>query len=314
MLREITFVIGMHDITAQIVEQIAIGNGLHFGVLDHSLKNTIQRNKKSIGELEVKFLLEPRRPCIFGQWPLWSQKAQELIVVLLYRVELFSQMLWLHRDCSVSHDRGWLIYEEQGIRKVDNNEILSRTFTHDGGKKITSFSAEELKGIVKFIDLMFKIDISLQNSKITSLNAENDRVSRALFLLQSARHHRDIALRIQSYIAVFETLLSTSNAELSHQLSERTAILISENSQSRLETYRFMKRAYAIRSKAAHGGHFRQKDFGELVDISKNLDEILRSCFEYIFGHFDAFHEIASSEEKMNDFFLGRLFGCSEDE
>ena len=55
------------------------------------------------------------------------------------------------------------------------------------------------------------------------------------------------------YVTVMEALVSTTTVELSHQVSERIALLLGRDINSRVEIYWEMEKAYGYRSKAAHG-------------------------------------------------------------
>jgi hypothetical protein len=56
-----------------------------------------------------------------------------------------------------------------------------------------------------------------------------------------------------SLVTILESLLSTGNDEIAHQISERSAVLLRRSSRERLELYKEMKRLYGLRSRIAHG-------------------------------------------------------------
>jgi hypothetical protein len=56
-----------------------------------------------------------------------------------------------------------------------------------------------------------------------------------------------------SLVTILEALLSTGSAEISHQISERVAVLIGQSPSERLEIYRKIKKLYDLRSRITHG-------------------------------------------------------------
>lgn len=59
---------------------------------------------------------------------------------------------------------------------------------------------------------------------------------------------------ILSLTIIFEAMLSTGNAEISHQVAERLAALLEAPGPDRLATYRDFKKLYELRSLIVHGG------------------------------------------------------------
>lgn len=61
---------------------------------------------------------------------------------------------------------------------------------------------------------------------------------------------------VQGYLSlmtVFEALLSTGKTEITHQIAERTAFLLEDNEEGRLDVYKRIKRLYNTRSRLVHG-------------------------------------------------------------
>lgn len=56
-----------------------------------------------------------------------------------------------------------------------------------------------------------------------------------------------------SLVTIFEALLSTGNNEISHQISERSAIILENAPEDRLRIYEAIKKLYDLRSKIVHG-------------------------------------------------------------
>ena len=74
--------------------------------------------------------------------------------------------------------------------------------------------------------------IDLTNTK-TKLFQDSQRLPRALYFIAGARAQNDLSLKITNYCTAFETLFSTSQAELAHQLSERISFFLAKYSITR---------------------------------------------------------------------------------
>ena len=98
-----------------------------------------------------------------------------------------------------------------------------------------------------------------------------------------------------------EALVSTSTAELSHQVAERVAILIGNNAVDRQTIYHDIKKGYNIRSKAAHGEPLKGT-VQDVADLLVILDDYLRRLMKLESPYnFD--------DNKLNEFFIKELMG-----
>ena len=132
------------------------------------------------------------------------------------------------------------------------------------------------------------------------------RVSRAFYFLQSARATVFLPLKVAHYCTCFETLVSTSSTELAHQVAERVAVLISEDSQERMEVYRNLKRAYDTRSKVVHGSELTRSQ-QRYLDDSRNCDDYLRRLLLSFMAHHHLEEAANGPQEQWDTFFLGKL-------
>ena len=73
-----------------------------------------------------------------------------------------------------------------------------------------------------------------------------------------------------------ESLVATGTSELSHQLAERMALLLSADPTEREQIYRDVKRAYGYRSKVVHGDVMKPSKESELAASAKTCDELVR--------------------------------------
>jgi hypothetical protein len=104
-----------------------------------------------------------------------------------------------------------------------------------------------------------------------------------------------------------ETFLSHASAtELTHKVSERVALLIAPPGQKRLDTFQLMKKLYSIRSADVHGADIAKKQIGNLVDMSKQADQIVRNVA--VLYHSDDRFRAAIDSQDAEEFFLKKMF------
>lgn len=118
----------------------------------------------------------------------------------------------------------------------------------------------------------------------------------------------DLPHKVANYCTSFEALVSTNSTELAHQVSERVAVLIGDDSSEALDIYRNLKKAYGTRSKLVHGDQLAAaKD--QYLSEANNCDEYLRRLLRVVLTKENVARALEEKQEKVNEFFLNRLFG-----
>ena len=123
--------------------------------------------------------------------------------------------------------------------------------------------------------------IDLTNTK-TKLFQDSQRLPRALYFIGGARAQNDLSLKITNYCTAFETLFSTSQAELAHQLSERISFFLASDSDERMLIYRKIKEAYSLRSKVVHGSTIPNSTINKLYEVTLNCDHFARELIKLV--------------------------------
>jgi hypothetical protein len=100
-----------------------------------------------------------------------------------------------------------------------------------------------------------------------------------------------------------EALVSTSITELSHQVSERVAVLLGSDEEERVTIYNDIKKGYNVRSKTAHGEPLKEKE-QDVKDMLIRLDNYMRRMMK-----FDTPYDL--EQGKINEFFIKKLMGVS---
>jgi hypothetical protein len=93
--------------------------------------------------------------------------------------------------------------------------------------------------------------------------AKHDRLSVALNSLWVAVFSRYRDQGFLSLTTLLEALFSTGSSEITHTLSERTALLLGKSATERIEIYERVKKLYNTRSKIIHGRQVRKDESGE---------------------------------------------------
>jgi hypothetical protein len=120
---------------------------------------------------------------------------------------------------------------------------------------------------------------------VNNLNAlpyEHNRVLRALLFLQMVRSADTLVIKLTFYIAILECLFTSTNSELTHQVSERTALFIGGNNERMKDTYKRVKTGYSVRSSYVHGDNVKLKPDEQLLN-SQIMDTLIRTIILKVF-------------------------------
>ena len=272
--------------------------------------------RSNIGTMESNDILSGK-PFLFADadYPLEdeSPKAQMSLLDTQMQIALtFFNVLWLIKDNSVDFSRGFLQHP-QGSRfpRISANNWTTRYSKADGQLLETKFSKSELRNAISTYNSLFgpRPSDDVSESLSPGNAGKADRMSYALFFLQGARAMRDPALKVTNYCIGFESLVSTSNTGLAHQVAERIAILIGKDSRDALEIYKNVKGAYSTRSKVVHGGGQLKSKMDEYLRQSLTCDDYLRRLLLAAITNKEVAEALAAEKtEALDQFFLESLF------
>ena len=276
--------------------------------------------RENAGALEAEQILNGN-PFVYSiaEYPVEDASHEKQLSVLyahLARAQEFINILWLIKDNSVNFELGFLQYPyRKDPARISSYFVSSLFSSADGTRSEVIFDKTELAtAISMFINLYGEEDEETLLSSPTLVPTGGiDRVSRSFYFLQGARLMGFLPEKIAYYCTCFETLVSTSATELTHQVSERVAILIAKKPSESVKIYRNIKRAYDTRSKFVHGGQLNAEETRYTTD-SQNCDSYLRRLFHTLINNPDIRNAIGQNPEKVNQFFLGRLFGTDSTE
>lgn len=228
----------------------------------------------------------------------------------LILMQLFFNTMWLRKDNSVNIEMGY-IWETTPPYETSSNSRTPYFSNSEGETSETIFTKKEIKEICKIMQKKLSIDGSSfeewglleERPGRMEPTKNNNRLELSFFLLQIARSISYIPAKIAGYCSIFETLLTIDSAEISHKISERTAMLIGDPSE-RMGIYNAVKKAYSIRSNYIHG-ELPSKGEQYFKDISKECDSILRRLLLKILGNKELQGLLVdSNNEKLNEWFI----------
>lgn len=207
--------------------------------------------------------------------------------------------LWFIKDNCVNIGDMCL---DLGQGRIFTNRLNVWFSDASGQYNTVEFSKDEIKQALewqeKILDFLDRRDE--ESRKDTSYNTGNmeyrnnnmrtpyggmNRFSRTFRFIHVARSESFLPAKITSYISALESLLSTSTSELKAQVSERAAKLIGGDLQTKLGNYNIIREAYDARSAYVHGstlGKKYRKDMGKLIELSQNLDNVLRELMQHM--------------------------------
>ena len=251
----------------------------HLFLNDDHLESVV----RSIGTLEANYLNNSYVAVVpLKEMSSETAPAMERLNELNALVKNFSANLWLFRDNCVNTDAGYLLVQSKGGIIIHKNDMQLHYYDAHGRDGVASqFTFKEIKNAATWA--YESATTNMESAKAahdapTSRVKGGNRADRFWIWVIDARRQSDVLIKVATYITALEALLSTSNAELSHQLSERVALLVPKSEGiDAIAAYRKMKKAYGFRSKALHGDTIQPKEQEALLATSNYLDRLCRN-------------------------------------
>jgi len=298
------------------------GKGFEFGP-DFYLTNDKELIKKLIspnlkdamGSLEYHSILE-QGVAFYAKdnEPLQSDEDMRLFVDTALRfIKYFSFALWGVRDNAVNCEFGFLEQSSSNSQQTFSNFVASLAVKADGTFESTAFSLTDLRIARDYYKSILR---SLYPKAVESsiFNKNMGRPTRFLLFAEAARTETDLAIRVSTSMTCLEILFSTDAAELTHKLSQRVACYLGNTKAERISLFQAMKRAYSVRSKVVHGDTLQAKLETEMVNVSKEVDEIVRRLFVRIVSDDKERALFEKSKEDLESYFIQLTFDNRTDD
>jgi len=233
-----------------------------------------------------------------------------LTFAFLRQIQLLTNNFWTLRDNSIYVRDGFLfVYNkeiEDGLTYKASLSAINTKSTTDIGD--VTFTKEEIEDLAKDMEVISVEDVRTGEANYIDVtqfqyfkSAKLGRKMMAWVYVCQARFINALTIKVLMYITAMEALVSTSTAELSHQVAERVAILLSADVDERLNIYNEIKKGYGVRSKAAHGEPLKGTE-QDVKDLLTRLDDYMRRLMK-----FDTPYDLEQVE--INDFFIKKLMG-----
>lgn len=280
------------------------------------IRNIVKPFYDALGSVECDYLCD-EVPAIIYKRENWDGELKDtrdilenkMIENLLVVQKLFLS-LWLTKDNSATLDNGWVFITGNGKFVAHTNTWSTRPSCSDGRYDIVSFDVEEFRQARRGFNIDSGQQIYLSGkSDPTLLISKSLRFQRFLYLIGGARSAVDVAIKIALYCSALESLVSTAQTELSHQVSERIATLLAPRGPQRIATFSLIKEAYGYRSKAVHGASFKGTAFERLRAASVQIDEICRRLSILYLEDGKVTEIIEGGDENLNAHFIELVLG-----
>jgi hypothetical protein len=303
---------------------IDIGSRTYF-TNDMSLlkKKVLSPNfRLSMGHLEYVSLIEGTAAAYWRDIPNEPDpsRACQMLITWLQCLRSFFMALWLVRDNAVNCEMGFVEHQvpAQGLT-YGSNYISAQFNLCNGNIASTKFSADEIRFARSyfqdfFLPVLFNRSPGSDFAKIGPANQQKllisskaiHRLTRLVYFLSGARCSSDLGVKLSLYMTCFEILFATDSNELTHRLAQRVAIYLYEKAGERLAAYQLIKRAYNVRSKVVHGDVLKDGVLSDLVNVSKEIDELLRTVVRRLVSD-DSTRSLFDSENDVLDKFFTKL-------
>lgn len=271
----------------------------------------------ALGTLGVHSIDEFKDKCFYifdGEFDSsWTVDAlnnygTQIAFALLRQIQQVSDLLWNIRDNSIYIRDGFLFVYDMDFDDGFSFKASLGTINTKASTAIedTTFTKDEIMKVADDMRVLTVEDVKEGKKDYAKADqyqyfrgVKIDRKFYAGIYIHFARSNAAIPLKILMYVTAMEALVSTTTSELSHQVAERIAQMLTSDKDVRVEVYSKIKKAYGYRSKAAHGESLKgtEQDMGAFLT---EIDGYLR-----ILMTFD--EPYSFDEKRMNDFFLSKL-------
>lgn len=213
-----------------------------------------------------------------GCWDDRAVHGEHVLKVWMMYLDWALQDTWLISDNCFICEIAYCKFTAGGKTYWCNNNLYAQSSMADGDRMKTVTWNEEMIGAWAREGLRLREHLHATGYDIFTDITSNKvtRFARFLQFVQAARRETFPAIKIAQMCSALESLLSTADTELTHRLSERVAFFIGGDGQQMEATYKFIKKAYAIRSQVTHGSPVSAKLAGITGEISKEMFDILR--------------------------------------
>lgn len=233
--------------------------------------------------------------------------GSSLTFAYLRQLQWLTDSFWYLRDNSIYVRDGFLFAYD---KEIEDGYTFKASLATINTKATTqfeevTFAKEEIIELAKDMKVVTIDDVKSGSNYIEVTqhqyfkSADVGRKMMAWIYIFHARAIAAITIKVLMYITAMEALVSTSTAELSHQVAERVALLIGADAEDRMRIYNNIKKGYGVRSKVAHGEPQKGNE-QDVAELLVQLDDYMRRLMKL-----DSPYDL--EQGKLNDFFIKKL-------
>lgn len=258
-----------------------------------------------IGSDHLVVSLDEEQDC----WDSRIKSGQHALKIWMTFLDWALQDSWLVEDncfiCEIAYCR---FQTKQGV-EWSNNGLFGHASSSDGRRdKTVKWSMERItEWAERGLSLRDHLHGKGYDSFADITSKEVNRFARFLQFVKSARRESTPAIKIAQMCTALESLFATSTGELTHRLSERVALFLGGSADEMEDSYRLIKKAYAIRSQVTHGSPISKSVAGSVTGLSEDLLNKLRMIVLKILE--EGNHSVVyGSDESIEAYFRRSLF------
>lgn len=285
-------------------------------------RDLIASYNQELGTLERDFLMRPGGGLVYEKskveidLAVIDERVNGLLIAKLAKVQNWLNQLWLVTDHAINHDVGYLALKIGQNWHLTSNTWEASFSLADGSNRDTAVSNKLIKEAASFkLKSEYGDDVGpvelhksgFHGNRGTKLDSSGARIERFLYFTAGARATQDLGIKVALYCSAIESLFSTSNSEVVHQVAERVALAADSGLSEREIVYRKVKQAYALRSKAVHGAAINEKALPKLSVASVDLDKICRQVAQKFFTDPEFREMLSGNDESIDSFWIRKI-------
>jgi hypothetical protein len=224
------------------------------------------------------------------------------IVDLLVLLDSFEETFWFHGDSCVGHELAFIV---NGLI-IQSNLYRGFRSRADSSCATITMSADKFRDAVRFYRGILHPNLDMKPARFHT-KTNSSRYSRAFSHIGRAQGTTLFSEKITFYCSALEALFATQQAELSHQITERVALISSPDPEQRMQKYRFLKECYSFRSKYIHGSPLSDIGDVKMAEMSTKLDAAVRDAVEAM-SKDEKLSSALSDQTFLDNYMLQKIF------
>jgi hypothetical protein len=203
--------------------------------------------------------------------------------IFVGKVQLLMHALWLVKDNSANPWRAHLRVDDAGGQHHRVDSFTTQFSMADCGLRTIHFTSAEFDRAVAFYRQLWEVLPQLpENQRHLSGLAHGTRIARAIYFVEAARNTSDLLIKLSFYAMSLETLFTTGDGRHSHDVPQRSSMILAGTRRERQRPYDDIYAMYDYRSDVVHGRKFDDAKLAEVRDTVQRCDDCVRQIVRAI--------------------------------